>query len=126
VPEGRCVNCSFGMEEVRIPLGWLALRAAVGIPIASPAGHSVQVFSLGEAVSVMRKSVAITIVPVGWPPLVETLERVAARHITIYACGACCRARFVTEVDLNQWGARFGSPAIFVSLVEWADRIITE
>jgi hypothetical protein len=27
---------------------------------------------------------------------------------------------------LNQWGAKFGNPAIFVSLVEWADRIIVE
>lgn len=92
----------------------------------SEAGHSVQIFLLGEAVSVMRKSVASAIVPVGWPPLVETLEKVAARHITIYACGACSRAREVTEVHLNQWGAKFGNPAIFVSLVEWADRVITE
>jgi hypothetical protein len=30
------------------------------------------------------------------------------------------------ETDLTQWGAKFGSPAIFVSLVEWADRIIVE
>lgn len=92
----------------------------------SEAGHSVQIFLLGEAVSVMRKSVASAIVPVGWPPLVETLEKVAARHITIYACGACGRARGVTEADLNPWRAKFGSPAIFVSLVEWADRVITE
>ena len=92
----------------------------------SEAGHSVQIFLLGEAVSVLRKSVASAIVPVGWPPLIETLEKIAARHITIYACGACSRARAVTEVDLNQWGAKFGSPAIFVSLVEWADRVITE
>jgi len=27
---------------------------------------------------------------------------------------------------LDQWGAKFGSPTIFVSLVEWADRVITE
>jgi hypothetical protein len=27
---------------------------------------------------------------------------------------------------LNQWGAKFGNPAIFVSLVEWSDRIIVE
>jgi len=27
---------------------------------------------------------------------------------------------------LNQWGAKFGNPAIFVSLVEWADRVIVE
>jgi predicted peroxiredoxin len=92
----------------------------------SEAGHSVQIFLLGEAVSVMRKPVAAAIVPVGWPPLLETLERVAARHITIYACGACSRARAVTDADLSQWGAKFGNPAIFVSLVEWADKIITE
>lgn len=90
------------------------------------AGHEVQIFLLGEAVSVMRKSVASAVVPVGWPPLAETLDKVVAQHIQIYACGACCRARSVTEADLNQWGAKFGNPTIFVSLVEWADRIITE
>ena len=92
----------------------------------SEAGHSVQIFLLGEAVSVMRKSVASAIVPVGWPPLVETLDKVVAKSIPIYACGACSRARSVTEADLSQWGAKFGNPAIFVTLVEWADRIITE
>jgi predicted peroxiredoxin len=92
----------------------------------SEAGHSVRMFLLGEAVSVMRKPVASAIVPIGWPPLVETLDKVVARHVPIYACGACCRARGVTEADLGQWGAKFGNPAIFVSLVEWADRVITE
>jgi len=24
------------------------------------------------------------------------------------------------------WGAKFGNPTVFVGLVEWADRIITE
>ena len=90
------------------------------------AGHEVQIFLLGEAVSDMRKSVASAVVPGGWPPLAETLDKVVAKHIQIYACGACCRARGVAETDLNQWGAKFGTPTIFVSLVEWADRIITE
>jgi predicted peroxiredoxin len=90
------------------------------------AGHEVQIFLLGEAVSVMRRSVANAVVPVGWPPLAETLDKVVAKHIQIYACGACCRARSVMETDLSQWGAKFGNPTIFVSLVEWADRIITE
>jgi sulfur relay (sulfurtransferase) complex TusBCD TusD component (DsrE family) len=54
------------------------------------------------------------------------MEKVAARYIQIYACGACSRARSVGESDLSQWGAKFGNPTIFVSLVEWADRIITE
>lgn len=92
----------------------------------SEAGHSVQIFLLGEAVSLMRKSVAAAVVPVGWPPLEETLDKVAARHIPIYACGACSRARSVAQTDLDQWGAKFGSPAIFVSLVEWSDHVITE
>ncbi len=96
-----------------------------GLALAE-AGHSVQIFLLGEAVSVMRKSVAAAIVPVGWPPLADTLAKVVARSVPIYACGACCRARGVTEADLTQWRAKFGNPTIFVSLVEWADRAITE
>jgi predicted peroxiredoxin len=92
----------------------------------SEAGHTVQIFLLGEAVSLMRKSVANAVVPVGWPPLAETLTKVTAKQVQIYACGACCRARSVGQTDLDQWGAKFGSPTIFVSLVEWADRVITE
>lgn len=92
----------------------------------SEAGHTVQIFLLGEAVSVMRKPVANAVVPVGWPPLSETLDKIVTKKIAIYACGACCPARGVTESDLSQWGAKFGSPTIFVSLVEWADRVITE
>lgn len=90
------------------------------------AGHEVQIFLLGEAVNLMRKSVAEAVVPVGWPKIGETLDKIAAKRITIYACGACSRARGVAEEDLNNYGAKFGNPTIFVSLVEWADRIITE
>jgi predicted peroxiredoxin len=89
-------------------------------------GHEVQIFLLGEAVSLMRASVAKAVVPVGWPPLAEALDKVVAKKIQIYACGACSRARGVTEADLAPWNAKFGNPTIFVSLVEWADRIITE
>ena len=90
------------------------------------AGHQVQIFLLGEGVSLMRQSVAKAVVPVGWPPLEEALRNVVAKKIQIYACGACSRARGVVEADLAQSNAKFGSPAIFVSLVEWADRVITE
>ncbi|MBA3833510.1 MAG: DsrE family protein [Chthoniobacterales bacterium] len=92
----------------------------------SEAGHEVQIFLLGEAVSLMRKSVANAVVPVGWPPLAEVLGKLVAKKIPIYACGACSRARSVTETDLAEYGAKFGNPKIFVSLVEWADKIITE
>jgi predicted peroxiredoxin len=92
----------------------------------SEAGHEVQIFLLGEAVSLMRKSVANSVVPVGWPPLSEVLSRVVTKKIPIYACGACSRARGVTEADLAEFSARFGNPKIFVSLIEWSDKIITE
>ena len=92
----------------------------------SEAGHAVQIFLLGEAVSLMRASVASAVVPVGWPPLGETMKKVVDRKVQIYACGACSRARSVVQTDLDQWGAKFGNPTIFVSLVEWADRVITE
>ena len=92
----------------------------------SEVGHDVQIYLLGEAVSLMRKAVANSVTPVGWPPIVESLAKLAAKKVPIYACGACSRARGVTEEDLSNFGAKFGNPAIFVSLVEWADRIITE
>ncbi len=96
-----------------------------GLALAE-AGHAVQIFLLGEAVTLMRHSVAHAVVPVGWPPLSEFLEKVVGRKVRIYACGACSRARGVTEADLQPWNAQFGNPTIFVSLVEWADRVITE
>jgi predicted peroxiredoxin len=92
----------------------------------SDAGHEVQIFLLGEAVALMRKSEANAVVPVGWPPLAEVLHKLVVKKIPIYACGACSRARGVTEADLTEFGAKFGNPKIFVSLVEWADRVITE
>ena len=96
-----------------------------GLALAE-AGHEVQIFLLGEAVGLMRASTVKAVVPVGWPPLSEALEKVVAQKIRIYACGACSRARGIVESDLTNWNAKFGNPTIFVSLVEWADRVITE
>jgi predicted peroxiredoxin len=90
------------------------------------AGHEVQIYLLGEAVVLMRKVVADAVTPVGWPTVGEFLNKLKAKGVQIYACGACSRSRGVTEADLTNYGAKFGSPPIFVSLVEWADRIITE
>lgn len=96
-----------------------------GLALAE-AGHQVQIFLLGEAVSLMRKTLANAVTPVGWPAVGETLDKVAAKHIQIYACGTCSRARGVTEADLANYNAKYGSPPIFVSLIEWADHVITE
>jgi len=48
------------------------------------AGHETQIFLLGEAVSLMRTVVADAIVPVGWPPLAETLRTTRALGIPIH------------------------------------------
>ena len=57
---------------------------AHGLALAE-AGHNVQIFLLAEATSLMRKSTANAILPVGWPPLSETLEKVVAKHIPVFA-----------------------------------------
>jgi predicted peroxiredoxin len=48
------------------------------------AGHDVQVFLLGEAVSLMRTVVANAVVPVGWSPLSEALAKVIAHRVPIH------------------------------------------
>lgn len=48
------------------------------------AGHDAQIFLLGEAVSLMRDPVATAVVPVGWPPLAETLRGTIALGIPIH------------------------------------------
>ncbi len=48
-------------------------------------GHEVQIFLLGEATYLMRKATVNAIVPVGWVPLSETLEKVVAKHIPVFS-----------------------------------------
>ena len=61
-----------------------AFPFAHGLVLAE-AGHEVQIFLLAEATSLLRKSMVNAILPVGWPPLSETLEKVVAKHIPIFA-----------------------------------------
>jgi len=55
-----------------------------GLALAE-AGHDVQIFLTGEATYTMRKATVNAIMPVGWPPLSETLEKVVAKHIPIFS-----------------------------------------
>jgi len=90
------------------------------------AGHDVQIFLTGDATFLMRKATTDAIIPIGWPPLSEMRDKIIAKKIPVFSCGACSRARGITEADLATWQAKYGNPTIFVSLVEWADRIMTE
>lgn len=53
-------------------------------PAFAEAGHEVQIFLLGESVTLMRSVVANAVVPVGWPPLSEALAKVIERRIPIH------------------------------------------
>jgi predicted peroxiredoxin len=61
-----------------------AFPFAHGLALAE-AGHDVQIFLLAEATSLMRKTMVNAILPVGWPPLSETLDKVVAKHIPIFS-----------------------------------------
>jgi sulfur relay (sulfurtransferase) complex TusBCD TusD component (DsrE family) len=92
----------------------------------SDAGHQVQIFLTADATYLMRKATSDAVIAIGWGSLSELREKIVAKHIPVFSCGACSRARGITEGDLATWGAKFGNPTIFVSLVEWADRVISE
>jgi predicted peroxiredoxin len=47
-------------------------------------GHQVQIFLLGEAVSLICAPVANSVVPVGWPPLAETLQKTISLGIPLH------------------------------------------
>lgn len=61
-----------------------AFPFAHGLVLAE-VGHNVQIFLLAEATAILRKSMVNSILPVGWPPLSETLAKVVAKHIPIFA-----------------------------------------
>jgi predicted peroxiredoxin len=53
--------------------------------VLAEAGHDVQIFLVGEGTYTMRKATVDAIQPVGWPPLSETLNKVVAKRIPIFA-----------------------------------------
>jgi predicted peroxiredoxin len=94
--------------------------------VLADAGHDVQIFLTHDATFLMRTATVDAVKPIGWPPLSETMAKVVAKGIPIFSCGACSRARGITEADLQNWNAKWGAPPIYVSLVEWADHVISE
>ena len=49
------------------------------------AGHDVQIFLTGEATYLMRKTTSDAVMPIGWPPLSETREKILAKHIPVFS-----------------------------------------
>jgi predicted peroxiredoxin len=55
-----------------------------GLALAE-AGHEVQIFLTGEATYLMRKATADAIMPIGWPPLSETREKIVTKRIPVFS-----------------------------------------
>jgi hypothetical protein len=55
-----------------------------GLALAD-AGHNVQIFLTAEATYLMRKATVDSVKPVGWPPLTETMEKIVAKRIPVFA-----------------------------------------
>ena len=53
--------------------------------LLSDAGHEVQIFLTAEATYLMRKVTVDSVKPVGWPPLAETMAKIAAKRIPVFA-----------------------------------------
>jgi predicted peroxiredoxin len=47
------------------------------------AGHQVQIFLVGEAVSLMKDPLMNAVVPVGWPPLAEIMGKTFEHKIPL-------------------------------------------
>jgi predicted peroxiredoxin len=48
------------------------------------AGHEVQIFLLGEAVTLMKDELIAAVTPVGWPPLSEIMPKTIAHRVPIH------------------------------------------
>ena len=62
----------------------------------------------------------------GWPSVAEQWNESIKLGIRIEICGACFRARGITEDEITQAGAQIGTPESFVENVEWSEKIIAE
>jgi len=51
----------------------------------SDAGHEVQIFLTADANYLMRKATSDAVIPMGWPPLSESREKVVAKRIPVFA-----------------------------------------
>jgi hypothetical protein len=55
-----------------------------GVALAE-AGHEVQIFLTHDATYLMLKATVDVVKPIGWPPLSETMAKVVAKHIPVFA-----------------------------------------
>ena len=65
-------------DPTRASLVYIAANGAVD------AGHTAEVFLVGEAVYLMKDEVANAVVPMGWPPFRDIFKRAIEGGVTTY------------------------------------------
>src|SRR5438132_13786301 len=64
---------------------------------AVEAGHQPEIFIAGEAAYLVKETVAVSVQPVGMPPLTEMIRKVVEQRVPVWVCGRCSVARGGTE-----------------------------
>ena len=90
--------------------------------VAKKQGIEVTLFLFHDAVLLANKDVADKIIPIGSPPIQETLNYLQEQNVDIYVCKACYDMRGLAEADLIKH-AQLKGMNIFVNLTKEANVI---
>ncbi len=106
-------------DPTKATFPFLLANAAVGEK------YETAIILAGDAVVLMRTTVADNVLAVGLPPLKELLAKVVAAKVPIYVCGLCSRARGITEQDLAGKNAKFVVPADAAKAIAQYDKVVS-
>lgn len=113
------------MEKICVYTTWGPTdptRAGLAFACAATAkkqGSDVTLFLFHDAVLLAHKDVAEKIVPIGPPPVQETLCYLQEQNVDIYVCKACYDLRGLAEADLIDH-AQLKGMDVFVNLTREA------
>jgi predicted peroxiredoxin len=103
-------------------------RAALGFLIARTAleeGHTVDIFLAGDAVKLLQDTVVNTLTGLGTGKLRDHYDAIVKNNGKFYLSGNSCKARGITEADLQGKPATFALPTVLLKLSLESDRMFT-
>lgn len=102
-----------------------ATLAFVGAFGVAEAGHDVKLVLAGEAAYLINPKVADATIGVGLGSVSEWFERLEKHQVPVYVCGACSKARDLSEAELEAHGAQLITAKDFGDMVVAADRVVS-
>jgi predicted peroxiredoxin len=113
------VQIAMGPENpTRVALGLLVAKTALG------AGHDVDVFFVGDGVSVLRPETLDAGHGVGTGAFREHLDALVSGGAALYASAMSSKARGVTAETIGGLSVTFALPTMLVELIFGADRVL--